>query len=551
MNIDTFNKFLKDRCIIYNLEELYYLVMNLLSSKELCHYIINNKYMLELLLEKKFYSKYYYVFKYLLSYAWLTFYLEESIKKKHIVSNDRFIYDIDTAYLLPYMPCNYTELIEESPYLPILINQELYNKNNNIMGVLPIYSSDIRYGICDIDTFIFRFNLFCSGTTINIFKDLDFNNIAMTGSVMACCLPNFNPLFLNLIRFDDINTSLFVKYIKEYYRDADLDVMCNLDGLEFIDKVYSIKECIEMNLNKKINITPIKTATAFINEDFINKYLKEILEVQEKNFNSSDIKNIIYPMYCNYKKEKDINLNIIDNKYLDEINIVSINDMQVIYIKNNENIISFSENLKYKLSSDLLPRTIEIFKIKYDDFFSTVSTFHLPIVRAFYNGITVKMTPSCISACFTMINIDYKYFAGSKDPIEIINKYRCRGFGTILNDKEKMRFIQYNKLNSKWNHIYNLHSQQNISKSFGFKSLNDIIFQYSTYVYHEFTYYLNNDNIIKTTFQLDYYKTLYNFKTDFQEFYKKFKCINKYGYVEPMKHYIIDFGYNNPLEILN
>jgi hypothetical protein len=306
-----------------------------------------------------------------------------------------------------------------------------------------------------------------------------------------------------------------------------------------------------MNLNKEINITPIKTATAFINEDFINKYLKEILEVEEKNFNSINIKNIIYPMYCNYKKEKDINLNIINNKYLDEINKVSINDMQVIYIKNNESIISFSENLKYKLSSEFLPRTIEIFKIKYDDFFSTVSAFHLPIVRAFYNGITVKMTPSCISACFTMINIDYKYFAGSKDPIEIINKYRCRGFGTILNDKEKMRFIQYNKLNSKWNHMYSLHSQQNISKSFGFKCFNDIIFQYSRYIYHEFTHYLNNNNIVATTYQLDYCKTLYNFKSNFDEFYKKFKCINKYGYVEPMKHYIIDFGYNNPLEILN
>ena len=38
----------------------------------------------------------------------------------------------------------------------------------------------------------------------------------------------------------------------------------------------------------------------------------------------------------------------------------------------------------------------------------------------------------------TLINIDYKYFAGSKDPIEIINKYRQRGYSLPLNDSESL-----------------------------------------------------------------------------------------------------------------
>ena len=98
-------------------------------------------------------------------------------------------------------------------------------------------------------------------------------------------------------------------------------------------------------------------------------------------------------------------------------------------------------NVKFKIDSQYLPHSFEIFSIKYKSFFSTVSKFHLPIVRSYYNGNNVYLLPSCISACMTMMNIDYKYFAGSKDQIDIINKYRMRGFGTYLNAKEKMKLI--------------------------------------------------------------------------------------------------------------
>ena len=70
----------------------------------------------------------------------------------------------------------------------------------------------------------------------------------------------------------------------------------------------------------------------------------------------------------------------------------------------------------------------------------------LPIVRSYYDGNTVYITPSCISACMTFLNMDYKYFAGSKDPIEIINKYRSRGFGTILNENEIKRLLEYSSV---------------------------------------------------------------------------------------------------------
>ena len=89
---------------------------------------------------------------------------------------------------------------------------------------------------------------------------------------------------------------------------------------------------------------------------------------------------------------------------------------------------------------------------------STVANFHMPCVRAYYNGDNVYMTPSFISAHMTFMNIDYKYFAGSKDPINIINKYRMRGFGCWLNKNELNTCIKYIYEVPFWNNLFNINS---------------------------------------------------------------------------------------------
>ena len=49
----------------------------------------------------------------------------------------------------------------------------------------------------------------------------------------------------------------------------------------------------------------------------------------------------------------------------------------------------------------------------------------------------VYILPSCITAMMTFINMDYKYFAGTNNPYDIINKY-IEGSGQfeLLNDME-------------------------------------------------------------------------------------------------------------------
>jgi hypothetical protein len=111
-------------------------------------------------------------------------------------------------------------------------------------------------------------------------------------------------------------------------------------------------------------------------------------------------------------------------------------------------------NYKYSITSPHFNHALEMFMNKTDDHMSLVSQFHLPCVRAFYNGENVYMTPSCIFAHMTLMNIDYKYFAGSKDPIEIINKNRMRGFGTWLNENEIKNLIRYSADVDWWNNLY-------------------------------------------------------------------------------------------------
>jgi len=650
MDIDTFNKFMEEN-VFMNDKEFYYLVMNLLSSKELCHYIINNPVILNKLIKTDFYSKYYYQFKYFLSYAWLTFYLEESIKKRNITKNDRFIFDINTASLLPETPFNNDDIIKSSAYLPLLVSSQLYNLTDNIMGVGARIREQIRYGIVDFDLFKYRMNLFVSGKSspsslqsstsdksspsglqsstsdnpnIELFKNLDWSNICISGSIMACCLPNFNPLMLNFMTKVDITTKSdkFLNYINEYYRDADIDMLCNLDGCEFIDKVHLVANTIEKNirssfkpeqleLNKDllIIIKPIKTVAIIINADFIKKYLvSPDLTFGEivTDINNIKVKKALYPLYISHKHNKNNefstnprNIDIwTNNIYAPEFDIISVEQLHIVFartkkdknddikkynqansnnlesvnksneIDENDEVDDFkpndtnnfekrslidesnilfiiNENLKFKISSPYMQHSIELFKIRFNDFFATVSTFHLPIVRSYYDGNTVKMTPSCISACMTMINMDYKYFAGSKDPIEIINKYRCRGYGTILNDKEKIRFFEYNNLIEKWKNIYSikLNDSLSIKKCLGFKLINDPMFEFSKKVYNENTNY--NDILPEITITTDkLVENIYSLKLNhFTSLIKNLRCVNDYGYIEPMQHFIIDMGY--------
>ena len=135
------------------------------------------------------------IIKYILGYTWITLYSEESIKKMNRTIKDRFIFNIETASLLPFFPFDIFNP-KTSPYLPILVSDVALSMNN-FFPVLPVYTNKYNYGVCNLDTFRSRLSIFFSNTEKNMLEGLDFNGIGITGSCIACCLPNFNPLHLN------------------------------------------------------------------------------------------------------------------------------------------------------------------------------------------------------------------------------------------------------------------------------------------------------------------------------------------------------------------
>jgi len=231
-------------------------------------------------------------------------------------------------------------------------------------------------------------------------------------------------------------------------------------------------------------------------------------------------------------------------------------------VLDNDCMFVVNENLKFRIVSSFLPHNFELFRIKYQSYFSTVSRFHLPIVRAYYDGNKTYVLPSCISACMTMMNLDYKYFAGSKDPIEIINKYRMRGYGTYLNGKEKIKMIEYSNIVEKWKKLYNVDIKNNnsVNAFFGPINIDAKIFKPShtleldRIVSYSGSFFKDNNKITLATIDKTYGE-LYNGKFDtigdgIQHLIYKTTCINKLGYITPLRKWLIEACYEQPVKSL-
>ena len=167
-----------------------------------------------------------------------------------------------------------------------------------------------------------------------------------------------------------------------------------------------------------LNITSeiIKNVYVNINKNFIEKHLSQYsYEYIVENINSEEIVTQILPYiekqhgeYVKMLKEKyaDCNYNFNDNIYscIFEFKIKNINIILYDNMSHSDEDISIKFNLKYNISSKFLAHDIEIFTISNNDFMNSVSKFHLPCVRAFYDG---KCLYDTIIYIFTNDNDEY------------------------------------------------------------------------------------------------------------------------------------------------
>lgn len=614
-------------------KEKFDLLTTMAISKEYCHLLVNNPKLLEI--AKPIINKYSPVFRYVLGYTWTIMYIEECVRKTYTEEKDRYVFTLDTASKLPYFPFSYAEP-KKTPYLPVLIGDKFLESNTNLWGIVP--TKDRKFEINTQVEFNHKLNIFTTGDPVkNLFQGMNWNNVAISGSVIPACVPKNHPL---QELFDEPNKDKqFFRYINEYYPDSDIDMMINIqDKFKFYDKVNEVFNAIRENVltfNNVENLDLVKLepnhkAAMFINRNYIsnviapklNKTVDEIIQ----NINSDEVKQILYPKYVLFKIE--------DNKqYTDEIKskypvyfkLINVDQLNIYFYKTRDEIKAeveenkdrlvkelkeleesqnpelkdfedddeekhllendkaediekeefdsdFNENkefivkesFKFKINSKLMLHSIEIFQTKYEQFFSCVARFHLPCVRGYYNGKETFLLPSCVTAMLTMMNMDYKYFAGSKDPIEIINKYRNRGFGTFLNDKEKIKFVEYSDAIEKWRLLYrfNKKSKQSVDSILGAIDINNDFFKprqvlstsYNDAVpvldnYKKLNYEALGTNATENnneTFK-EYQKQFGlsdNLQSVFKQLYSSLDFIKREGYVKPLEKWFIEYAFN-------
>lgn len=332
------------------------------------------------------------------------------------------------------------------------------------------------------------------------------------------------------------------------------------------------------HFNKIINEFYDDLLKDFSEEEVTNfkKEYSELFDNNETNYEVyySDSKKVTNKI-TNFSNVNNIDIEAILQNSDDEINKFDFESDFVDQGRENnfrrllrEKKIGVAINFKVKINAKPhLTRELELFPVIGDDFFALVSKFHLPCVRGYYDGNNVYLTPSCISANKTYMNLDYKYFAGSKDPIEIVNKYRMRGFGTFLNKNEIDKLIKYSSSVDFWKNLYavNLESKNSIKNALGELNFSHKIFRPRFYnadilldgdvdlsdpynniddkmeekmcpvndTYENFRLFINRTSV----------KKINNVSIPMEKIYE-LSGINSYGYIEPLQKWTIDYAFN-------
>lgn len=571
----------------------YIFVSNMLCSRIHCHLILNNKEFLEI--SKPLFLKYKLVFKYLIGYSWLTLKNEEYNIYNKISDTDRIIFDIDTASLLPVYPFTFDD-INQNPYACLLIDKKILDIKNNCLTMEMLRDYKKYYGVCGSKEFEKRLNIFVNGSNKKgILEYVDWECCVVTGSAMTACGMKRNPL-IDICKTDNnmniITDNDYANYFFHYYNTSDIDLICNKKSIyDFIDVVNTFVNKTKINY-KNVSVSNIHTGTIILTDEFImdeldsmnkiidNKYTINLAFVKS-NFNNPDIIKYFYNKYYipwkNEQKEYIIKINkeindelkeylkpIPEEEFrlysfdyeLDKENYIYQDYEKCFYSKSNfsnlninSNIITakLSESIRFKISNPNT-KTFEIFKSKYKDFFSIVYKFHMGFVRAIWNGKMALLLPSYITSMMLQFADDYKYMNSIRDPVELINKNRSRGFGIIINGNEKIHVAYYNSskldndINSKWVEMYkvNIKVKQTVENIFGIKKSSDDIFKPSKYFM----------GIPSDCYKNIIHDTVSNFDECFADIVSpdltsisKYKAINDDGKINPLSRKIINLGW--------
>ena len=173
----------------------------------------------------------------------------------------------------------------------------------------------------------------------------------ITGSVMPACVQTYNPLtsYFQERNKDKNSNKIFTDFIDEYYKNSDLDIMCNISStIEFMKNSFKLYEQLNKNINKlykdeNLKIKLIKQITIYINSD----YIKDKPVSENKNYDyivnnfasDNDVLQIIYNDYLEYHFNyisKYVNDDIFrDNNFNDFFEPQDLDKLKI-YLSNDE-----------------------------------------------------------------------------------------------------------------------------------------------------------------------------------------------------------------------
>src|SRR3989344_4511966 len=377
--------------------EKHTLYCNLLVSKRYCHLALDEHvlhYMKENIKQKLG------LYKYLFGYAFVCMYIEETIRRTRSEKTNRHVFTLQQVEELPIFPFLATDP-HQNPYTCALYSNKLMDMTHNTeqLYMLDDYA---YYGVDNIDNIRRKLNVFIAGDMdVDIFKDMNWEHIAICGSSISACIPKQHPL---LLKFGSIHSCV----IADQYGDKRT---FNNKYKEYFDTYYGDSKKKDTIKNSDVDIIITESDTHLFMDRAEHKYnIKQLSDKKEFNKKQSNLKDDIYDVYYMIKKK------------LNKENRKTYTNNSQLYDMYNK-IVSCDE-IEFELNDEIISK-----KHEYSD------------------GYNIYMLPSCVGALMTGCNIDYNYHHGQQNKVDIFNKYKSRGYGVILNSNEINYVNKFNSIN--------------------------------------------------------------------------------------------------------
>lgn len=410
------------------------LFCRLCTSREQCHFAFNTKIMQMMFAPETPFQEpeYLEIIHHFMFFGFYLLYKEECTIKSMVNPTHRCVLDLETVQ---YMPV-YNGALSENPYIPLTLSTKyLYAEEvpNEKYIFKPLRVSNNERGVYTVHSTQSRFDVFTDG----VFRGLNWDKLSMTGSVLPACVIR-NPLEklfgINLPMSQDLKDP---EMAKKYWKD-------NQNALRnYFDEYYPSKNILDpsyLNINMEINninetnaetiptekLSDIDIIVDFGDDQDFDQKVLEVFEVIQNNVNR------------NHKEDP-----------------ARFPSTQIKLLK-----ITTPMSYKYYIVGPGLHKNIELFRIFVHPL-GCVSRFHFPCVRGTYNGESIKMFPSMVSAAFTGTLLEYKWMSSAKNTKDLVCKYYTRGFTLILNASEHDSMLEHiQNENSRWGYLMGLNDNE-------------------------------------------------------------------------------------------